>query len=64
MKDKKNLKPNLTRDEIYNLYLKGYSIKTIASMMLKNSDLFTPRGARAYVEKVICDIQIKNNLIL
>lgn len=62
--NKMKLTPNLTKDEIYNLYLKGYSLKVIASMLLKNSDLFTPKSARTYVEKVIMEIQKKENSIV
>lgn len=59
-----SFKPNLSKDEICNLYRKGYSIQSIASILMNKSELFTVKGARAYVEKTIYDMQIKENLIL
>lgn len=51
----------LSKDEIYRLYLKGEPIDNIASMLMSGSNIFTPKGAKNHVRRVIIDYgKIKN----
>lgn len=52
----------LSKYEIYRLYLKGEPIDNIASMLMSGNNIFTPKGSKEHVRRVIMDYgKLKNS---